>query len=539
MRRSQATGTAGPDNPAGPGRPPAAAAPSGVQPGRSPAGIEVPPTGLAAGTTVSDLLNDAPRSRFHRRAVVVSGMGFFTDAYDLFVISTVATLVKAQWHLSTTQTSWVSGSAILAAFIGAFVFGRIADVLGRKSVYAAVAVIMIVGAIASAFANGFLWLVIARFVLGLGIGGDYPVSAVLMSEYANRRDRGRLVGLVFSMQALGLVVGPLVGLILLASGINHDLTWRLMLGLGAVPAAAVVYLRAKMPESPRFQERVQGESERAARQLALFSDGVVTSESLESQDRLRRLGIVQFLTDRRMLMLLLGTAGTWFLFDYAYYGNTLSLPAILKDVAPHATLVTKLAWTLGIFIVFALPGYLLAFTTMDRIGHRRLQFIGFGVMAAAFVALGAIPALTTVVAPFLVIFGLSYFFIQFGPNTTTFVLPSEVFPVSMRTTGHGIAAGIGKLGAFIGVFLVPQLQKSIGLRGMLLVAGGSAAAGYLLTRVLPEPARRTLEDVSGEDGYVDSRRGLVVEHTSAAVGEVVGEVLLEGVKPPAEAAPSR
>ena len=481
------------------------------------AGTEVLPTGLAAAPSVSDLLNDAPRSRFHRRAVVISGMGFFTDAYDLFVISTVAVLVKAQWHLSTTQTSWVTGSAILAAFIGALVFGRIADVLGRKSVYVLVAVIMIVGAVTSAFATGFLWLVIARFILGLGIGGDYPVSAVLMSEYANRDDRGRLVGLVFSMQALGLIVGPLVGLILLSSGINHDLTWRLMLGLGAVPAATVVYLRAKLPESPRFQAQVQGESDRAVRQLALFSEGVVEGSNTTSHDGLRRIGLGQFLTNRRTLLLLLGTAGSWFLFDYAYYGNTLSLPAILKEVAPHATLIAKLAWTLGIFVVFAAPGYLLAFTKMDRIGHRRLQLIGFGVMAGAFVTLGAIPVLTTVVAPFLLIFGMSYFFIEFGPNTTTFVLPSELFPVSMRTTGHGIAAGIGKLGAFIGVFLVPQLQKSIGLRGMLLVAGASAAAGYLLTLVLPEPARRTLEEVSGDDqGFP-----LVVEQTSAPVGEVV------------------
>ena len=79
---------------------------------------------------------------------------------------------------------------------------------------------------------------------------------------------------------------------------------------------------------------------------------------------------------------------------------------------------------------------------------------------------------------------------QFGPNMTTFVLPSEVFPVSMRTTGHGIAAGIGKLGAFVGVFLVPQLQKHYGLRGMLLIAGIAAVLGFALTGVLPEPARQ-------------------------------------------------
>ena len=178
----------------------------------------LPETGLAApGPTVSQLLDEAPTSRFHRRAVLISGMGFFTDAYDLFVIGTVAALVQAQWHLSTAETSWVAGSAILAAFIGALVFGRIADVLGRKTVYTAVAAIMIVGALASSFATGPIFLIAARFVLGLGIGGDYPVSAVLMSEYANRHDRGKLVGLVFSMQALGLIIGPLAALILVSS----------------------------------------------------------------------------------------------------------------------------------------------------------------------------------------------------------------------------------------------------------------------------------------------------------------------------------
>lgn len=455
-------------------------------------------TAVGASPTVSELLNEAPRSKFHRRVVLISGVGFFTDAYDLFAISTVAALVTEQWHLSTAQTSWVTGSAVLAAFFGAVLFGRIADVIGRKTVYVTVAAIMIVGAIASALAPDFICLVVGRFVLGLGIGGDYPVSAVLMSEYSNRADRGRLVGLVFSMQALGLIVGPIVGLTLLGSGVGHDMTWRLMLGFGAIPAASVIYMRAYMPESPRFNSRVRGRTEQAASDAAAFSGGVITVQQ-PAGETTHQLRLGQFLTNAHMLRLLIGTAGTWFLFDYAYYGNTLSLPAILKQVDSHASLVAKLAWTLGMFIVFAAPGYALAVQKMDRIGHRRLQFIGFAVMAASFLTLGAVHELTSSVLPFLAVFGLSYFFIEFGPNTTTFVLPSEVFPVNMRTTGHGIAAGIGKLGAFAGVFLVPELEKHIGLRGMLLVAGSAAVLGFLLTSVLPEPARRTLEDVSGED----------------------------------------
>jgi MFS family permease len=203
----------------------------------------------------------------------------------------------------------------------------------------------------------------------------------------------------------------------------------------------------------------------------------------------------QLLRTPRLLVLLLGTAGSWLFFDYAYYGNTLSLPTILKKVAPSASLDQQLIWTLGIFVVCALPGYLMAVKFMDRIGHKKLQLIGFAVMAAAFLLLGAFSPLTTNVAPFLAIFGVSYFFVEFGPNTTTFVMPSEVFPLRVRTTGHGTAAGLGKLGAFIGVFLVPALQKSIGLRGMLVVAAASAVLGILLTLILPEPAGRSLDDL--------------------------------------------
>ncbi len=309
-------------------------------------------------------------------------------------------------------------------------FGRLADILGRKRVYAVVAVLMIVGALLSAVAPGFVWLVAARLLLGLGIGGDYPVSAVLMSEYSNRKDRGKLVGLVFSMQALGLIVGPIVAMALLGGGVSHDLTWRLLLAFGAIPAAAVVYLRSKMPESPRYEARVRGDSANVIDQLAAL---------LRRGDKGFSIGARADLDPGTACLphrppharLLLATAGAWFLFDYAYYGNTLSLPAILKDVDPNASLIGKLALTLLLFVVFAVPGYILAIVRMDRFGHRRLQLLGFGVMALTFVALGLIGPLTEMVGPFIAIFGISYFFVEFGPNTMTFVLPSEVFPTSV------------------------------------------------------------------------------------------------------------
>jgi len=422
---------------------------------------------------------------------------------------------------------------LAAAFLGAFVFGRFADVIGRKHVYWMVAAIMIVGALGSALSPSYWVLIAFRFVLGFGVGGDYPVSAVMVSEYANRKDRGKLVGMVFSTQALGLIVGPLVALGLLGAGVSDDTAWRVLLALGAVPAAGVIYLRCRMPESPRYQAQVQGKAELAASRMSDFTSTTGTDPFTTCDDAVphvgpsslwpgpsrvagsnwpcstsgrvngngsggprQEMGLRAFLTNRRYLILLAGTAGTWFLLDYAYYGNTISTPQILGLISPNASTMTKIAIQLAIFVVAAVPGYVLGIARLDKIGHRRLQLTGFAMMALCFAVIALAPGMTTMVIPFLLVYGVSYFFTEFGPHMTTFVLPSELYPVTMRATGHGISAGIGKLGAFIGVFLFPLLQTSLGLRGTLLLTAGVAVAGFALTLVLPEPSGISLEEMT-------------------------------------------
>lgn len=456
-------------------------------------------------------LDEIRLSRFHLRAAAVSGMGFFTDAYDLFIIGVASTLIKQDWNLSTDKLAVLNATMLGAAFLGAVCFGRIADLVGRKRVYWLVAAVMAAAAIGSAFAPSFWVLIGFRFLLGFGVGGDYPVSAVMMTEYANRANRGRLVGLVFSAQALGLVVGPLIALGLLRSGLSTGLTWRLLLGLGAVPAATVVYLRLRMPESPRFQAQVQGKGSKAAAQLDRFSAGSVSGATSDATGE--RVGLGQFLTNRRFLMLLVGTAGSWFLLDYAYYGNTISTPQIIKLISPTASVMVTISIQLAIFVVAAVPGYILGIMRIDKIGHRRLQLFGFAAMTACFAVIGIIPGMTTAVLPFLAVYGISYFFTEFGPNMTTFVLPGELYPVSIRATGHGISAGVGKFGAFVGVFLFPFLKDSLGLRGTLLLAAAISAAGYLATLTLPEPAGLSLDEISAH-----------ATTQPASTGEVVGSV---------------
>ncbi len=462
-------------------------------------------THMANQTQLHEALDEAPMGLFHLRAVLTAGAGFFTDAYDLFIIGAALVLLKGQWHLNKEMIGLLGSTSLIAAFVGAFIFGRIADVFGRKKVYGLEASIMAIGAILSAFAPSVIWLLVFRFVMGLGIGGDYPVSAVLMSEYANRKDRGKLVSLVFSMQALGLIAGPIVAMTLLASGVNENIAWRIMLGLGAIPALAAIYFRRTMPESPRYEAQVRGETKVASANIFRFSNGAIQSE--QDTAPVKRMTFAQFIANPRLMLTLLGTAGTWFLFDYAYYGNSISTPLIMKLIAPHASALTAESWSLIIFAVAAVPGYILAFSTIDKIGHKKLQLIGFSVMGLAFLLMGIIPGITTMVVPFLVLYAISYFFAEFGPNTTTFVLSSELFPVSMRTTGHGFSAGFAKLGAFIGVFVFPILTGTLGLAGTLDITFVFALVGMLLTFLLPEPNGQSLEKLSDDSSTAKESGG--------------------------------
>lgn len=443
--------------------------------------------------TVADALNRAQFSMFHLRAMFAAGMGFFTSAYDLFIIGTALTLIKDEWHLSGTEIGLIGSISLIATFVGAFLFGRIADIFGRKAIYGLEALLMVIGAILSALAPGVSTLLVARVILGLGIGGDYPLSAVLMSEYANTNSRGRMVSLVFSAQALGLLAGPIVALTLLAAGVNHAAAWRIMLGLGALPAAMVIYIRRTLPESPRWLARVKGKGQEAARELASFSLGMAMAKG---EDRKVSRPLAHYLTT------LLGTAGTWFVFDFAYYGNTISTPLIMRHIAPHADLIASTAMSLLVFAVAAFPGYVLAILTVDRIGHKTLQILGFFMMGLAFLLIGVAPAISNVLWLFLLVYGISYFFAEFGPNTTTFLLSAELFPVNLRTTGHGFSAGTAKVGAFIGAFIFPVLLHILGLNRTLMVASLFSMVGLVLTMIcIREPKGLSLEEAAREEEF--------------------------------------
>jgi MFS family permease len=178
--------------------------------------------------------------------------------------------------------------------------------------------------------------------------------------------------------------------------------------------------------------------------------------------------------------------------------------------------LTNTLLQLLIFAVFALPGYALAIWLLDKAGRKSIQVMGFGMMALAFGLIALVPSVAQAVAPFVLLYGMSYLFSEFGPNTTTFVYPAEVFPVEVRTTGHGLAAAAGKIGAFIGAFLFPvMLASSMGIRGAEAVAAGMSLLGLLLTVVLlPEPQGQSLEELTEIAYAPTAERGVAALSTA-------------------------
>ncbi|GCF10523.1 MFS transporter [Dictyobacter arantiisoli] len=456
--------------------------------------------------SVLEQLDNSGLSKFHFKAMLTSGMGFFTDAYDLFIIGVALSILTPLWHLNTFEISIIGSSSLIAAALGSLIFGRIADFIGRKSVYSLTLIVLAAGAVASAFSPNLIWLLIFRFILGLGIGGDYPLSATLMSEYANRKDRGKLITMVFSMQGVGLVIAPLIAIFLLSTQLPADMIWRIMLGLGAVPALGTFYLRHQIAETPRFALAMSGDAAAAAQTIKSVT-GTATTKGKPAKAQAQSKKVAQpkrkswfyLLLTPRYLRWLIGTAGTWFLLDIAYYGTTISSPLVLKLLNPKADLKTNTIYTLLIFLIAAVPGYIIAALTIDRLGRRWIQCVGFAITAIAYLVLAFVPGISILVVPFLLVYGVSYFFTEFGANVTTFVYPAEIFPVMIRSTAHGISAASGKVGAFIGALVFPLVLARFGLPGAMLIAGIVSAAGLVLTFfTLPEPKGRSLEEISEE-----------------------------------------
>ncbi|KAK7385034.1 hypothetical protein VNO78_30741 [Psophocarpus tetragonolobus] len=501
---------------------------------------------------VLEALDSARTQWYHVTAIVIAGMGFFTDAYDLFCISTVSKLLGRLYYfdpsqgvtkpgkLPTSVNNIVIGVALVGTLTGQLVFGWLGDKLGRKKVYGVTLIMMVACAIGSGLSFGATaksvlgTLCFFRFWLGFGIGGDYPLSATIMSEYANKRTRGAFIAAVFAMQGVGIIFAGLVSMTLsalfkayypapsyhdnpiLSTQPEADLLWRVVLMIGAIPAMMTYYWRMKMPETGRYTAIIEGNAKQAAADMARVLDIEIQAE----QDKLAEFHAAnnyplwshEFF--QRHGKHLIGTMSSWFLLDIAFYSQNLTQ----KDIFPAIGLIHKdyqmdaigevFQTSRAMFVVALLgtfPGYWFTVFLIEKLGRYKIQLVGFFMMSFFMFVIGVKYDYlkNDGRALFALLYGLTFFFANFGPNSTTFVLPAELFPTRVRSTCHALSAAAGKAGALVGAFGIQSLTvggELYKIRKAMIILAITNLLGFFVSFLVTETKGRSLEEISGEDG---------------------------------------
>nr|QKX94933.1 phosphate transporter PT4 [Populus x canadensis] len=517
---------------------------------------------MAKELQVLNALDVAKTQWYHFTAIIIAGMGFFTDAYDLFCISLVTKLLgRIYYHvdgagkpgsLPPNVAAAVNGVAFCGTLSGQLFFGWLGDKMGRKKVYGMTLMLMVICSIASGLSFShdakavMSTLCFFRFWLGFGIGGDYPLSATIMSEYANKKTRGAFIAAVFAMQGFGILAGGIFAIIISAAfkaGFDApsyevdaarstvpqaDYVWRIIVMVGALPAALTYYWRMKMPETARYTALVAKNAKQAATDMSrvLQVDLEAEEQKVEelTEDKSNQFGLFTKKFLHRHGLHLLGTTTTWFLLDITFYSQNLFQKDTFSAIGwiPKAKTMNAIdevyriarAQTL-IALCSTAPGYWFTVAFIDRIGRFAIQLMGFFFMTVFMFAL-AIPydhwTHKDNRTGFVIICSLTFFFANFGPNATTFVVPAEIFPARLRSTCHGISAASGKLGAIVGAFGFLYLSQSqdkantdagyptgIGVKNSLLVLGVVNFFGILFTFLVPESNGKSLEEMSGEN----------------------------------------
>jgi MFS family permease len=462
-----------------------------------------------AGTSASGFegLDEEPLSRFHLLAMFTTGMGVFTDGYDLSSIGLVLPLVLASFgvdHISGFQSGMLTASALVGSVVGAVLFGFLAQ-RGRKRFYGIDVTIMAIAALAQAFAPGLWTLSAIRFVLGIGVGADYVLSPTIMAEHANRKDRGKKLAFGFgAMWGFGAIAAALVLLVLQRLGVSADLQWRIVLGGGAVSAMSVVFLRMRMPESARFLARVEGDGTAARDVIKEITGNAIATAPVAD----RRSWQVLLARHARGI---LGAALLWFIYDIVLYAGVLFGPSVIAS-GLH---LTEIAFTLVGYGLIGTPAALLGCVAVDRIGRRKLTAIGFA--ACGLGLFGLAPLLGRAeAAPILMfaMFGLWNFALAAGPGSVSGagLLGVELAPTRVRSIAQALTVVGGRLGAALSAFVFPALLEPIGRSGLMVALGGVSIVGAIAAFfVVPETANRSLEDINGDTDAAIA--AAIAEHT--------------------------
>ncbi|KAF8850185.1 MFS general substrate transporter [Acephala macrosclerotiorum] len=493
----------------------------------------------------------------------ITGVGFFLDSYDLFIINLMSPIWQYEyWNgkYPPLLRGAVNAASNIGNIIGQISFGFLGDAFGRKFVYGKELIICIIGTIlVISLPNSIptptlkmIWIFCFRLLMGVGIGGDYPMSASIVSERSHLHSRRRLLAWIFSNQGWGTLTGSVATIIILscfrkaikdeAQYNQLDAVWRIQMGIALVPAFATLIPRLRMPEGKKYIE--SQELNTPASPASLRRDHTASPESDTSLETntlnnkfseihsgavktlpsnptgpvdLEKLAPVSrkakfdtffvYFSEWRHLKTLIGTASCWFLLDIAFYGTNLNQSVLLVDIGfstgktEYDVLMKNAVGNLIIAVAGYVPGYFFTIGFVELLGRRWIQIQGFLMCALMFAILaGGYSHLST--AGKFVCFAIAQFFFNFGPNATTFIIPAEVFPSRVRGFAHGLSAAIGKLGAILSALLFNYLAgpKVIGLANVLWIFFACNICGAIITWFLiPETKDRDADVVDFQE----------------------------------------
>ena len=448
--------------------------------------------------SLTERLDYQSLGKFHFRLLLVAGLGWMFDAMDVLLISFILTTLGAEWQLSPTDRSFVLSAGFVGMFVGAAAAGWLADRFGRKALFQSTLLLYSISTGLCALAPNLEVLLVLRFFVGLGLGGELPVASALVSEFSPAKRRGLMIVLLESFWAYGSVLAALI-----ARFVLPELGWRVAFAIGSLPALYVLFMRRNMPESPRFLES-QGRSDEAEEvvrevagekhlrkphtdrlRVARSRGAEATSVSSATGAGVRDLWRGIFA--RRTLMLWL----LWFGIVFSYYGVFSWLPSILRAKYP---LVTTLDYAL-IITIAQIPGYFSAAFLVERWGRKPTL-----VVYLLACAVGAFFFRTAPTDAAVLFWGCVLSFFNLGAWGVVYTYTPELYPTRIRGTGAGFAAAFGRIGGIIGPFIIGPLLvlSNNNIDGIFALFAAVFLVISLVVLVLGEETRGgSLEKIAG------------------------------------------
>ena len=440
-------------------------------------------------------LGSAPMTSMQWRIWTLAAAGKFFEGLVVFMTGVALPLIAQEFDVTKAEHGVIGAASLFGILVGATGLGGLADHFGRKVMFIAEMAIFIVFLCLLVVSPSYVWLVIFLFGLGVALGCDYPTAHMIISESIPSRMRGRLVIGAFAFQALGALIGTIIGYLVLKN-IPEVGAWRWMYATAIIPAVIVIIGRFWITESPHWLlargrkadaekqvERLLARQPTPPKEVLLAETGAGRSE--------RKFSALFKKKNRRATIL---ASVPWFLQDLGTYGIGIFTPTILAASIGHKTEhVRNLADLInndvlaakgaGLIDLLLIVGIVCAILLVDKVGSIRLQIFGF-IGCAAGLAIAAASSYATGGNQILLIFAgfmIFNFMTNLGPNAQTYLIAGEVFPTRLRGKGAGFAAAFAKIGAVATAFLFPILLADIGTQALLYILGGTSLLGAVIT----------------------------------------------------------